>query len=229
MSNELSIVLLVPLTIGMLAYLGYVLYRIKHMLVLDVPTIGWPKSMPFYDLHTGTEALGEQCFMGHSLWTLFAAETQEPEKGRRLMVENAKKGASIRILLLDPMADDNDQFIEIARAQVDEEGGKRKIEEDIQESLHGITQMRKQLGDAPKGNIEVRVTKRLMYITINRIGDNMIVGNYLQRGLSQKSIHFCIKKAESEATRLLFESYMAEFYSIWDDEEMTRTAPKSEE
>jgi hypothetical protein len=213
-----SLVLVVLLTGLIIAYAVVVTRQVEKRLPFEVPTIGFSGQMPFLLLQEKQAPQREQCYMGHSLRTLFVDEQGDPAKGRALMIANLNAGTKVRIVLLDPNNRNSQQMREVGEAQArgDE---RREVSQDIRDSLAAIAKIREGLDDRAKRNLTVKVTRRILYVSINKFDDDMIVGHYLHKGLGSRSVHFHIRRGSDPSVAPLFDAYEKEFDSVWADKE----------
>lgn len=161
--------------------------------------------------------------MGHSLYARFIKDIEELNE--KLKDERGHCIRSLRVLLLDPSVE-TQQMCEVLEAQkdpgADESERQRAIvsaheaEGDIQATIDRLREWGNDVYGSPF-TLEVRVTKRLMYTSIMRFGDRMIVTHYHRKGLSKASPAHVFPE-----TSPLFDTYEAEFNSIWDSRTETR-------
>lgn len=169
--------------------------------------------------------------MGHSLYQRFVIDSENLNKNLQKILQSGQ--ADFKVLLLDPFME-NQQTFEVFKAQQENEKNiKGNLKQrsilpnyfngeldpsnlgDINETLEKIKSEWKPI----TGNsfFEVRLTKRLMYASIMRFEDRMIVTPYRFGGLFNKSVALVLTPRSP-----LFTAYQTEFNSIWDNYEETR-------
>lgn len=166
--------------------------------------------------------------MGHSLYGRFVKD----EEGLNELIKKhlSQSKINLRALVLDPGIE-NQQMCEVFEAQLgtpEEKGrailplyddkGKIKVQDekgnplegkgDIVESLNALEAWGREIvGNA---SLEVRTTSRLMYMSIARFGNSIIITPYRKKGLFKESVALVFKE---EAP--LYDAYREVFDDIW--------------
>ena len=172
--------------------------------------------------------------MGHSLYGRFVEDKENINSELLRHLENGE--LAIRILLLDPLIE-NQQMQEVLEAQkaeqlssskgaidlkryimpqFDKTGNPIAGTGDICATLEKIdSEWRASFG--PGSLLEVRVTTRLMYASIARFGELLIVTPYSRGGLFDRSFALLLQRESP-----LYKKYCDEFESIWNNPLETR-------
>ncbi len=168
--------------------------------------------------------------MGHSLHGRFVND--EEDLNKRLREILGSSGMDLRVLVLDTGVE-NQQMCEVYDGQCDnkqEKGrailplydhhgeiakdGSSADRGDILNSLGKLDQWLNQVG--LKSSMEVRTTTRLMYMSISRYGNTLIVTPYRRKGLFNDSISLVFRKDKSDNSPL-FNAYCESFEDTWSD------------
>lgn len=89
------------------------------------------------------------------------------------------KGCEIQILLVSPYRTARIlQFLQKTKASNFDNHAQKELEEKIFESLYQINELRKELTDEQKLKLRVRITENVMYNSLYRVDDQMIVSFY---------------------------------------------------
>ncbi|MBN1186125.1 MAG: radical SAM protein [Bacteroidales bacterium] len=162
--------------------------------------------------------------MGHSLYGRFVIDLDGINDRLKRILQNSM---DFRVLILDPDVE-NQQMCEVYDGQSSNNEDRsilplynhlgeiaadenKDIKGDILESLDKLVKWLPDVG--LNSSMEVRATTRLMYISINRFGNTLIVTPYRRKGLFNESISLIFKKENSP----LFEAYLEVFEDIWKD------------
>jgi radical SAM protein with 4Fe4S-binding SPASM domain len=170
--------------------------------------------------------------MGHSLWRRFCADQGDlnDELLNRLMTRRLR----LRVLLLDPYVETQQMYEVMHTQEMNEktEGTRRILPNyksdnkipsngkgDILETLENLETKwlhAAELGQRDECLLEVRCTRRILPVSLNRFGDRMILTPYAGGGATRSSQSLLVRGISS-----LFQTYSGEFKAIWDDAEHT--------
>lgn len=168
-------------------------------------------------------------WMGHSLYGRFVQNQEELNGKLKKLLQDVH--LAMRVLLLDPNFD-GQQACEVYEAQTDAQNqeGTRSIlpsKDEMGKIVNGragdIFDTLKELKDnwIPKESseslLEVRGTKRLLYASMVRFGDRMLLTPYRDGGLFNQSGAILFTSLSP-----LFRAYRAEFEAIWRNPDETR-------
>lgn len=182
--------------------------------------------------------------MGHSLRGLFLA-SENAESGphakeanqlyKEILSALQREEVRLRVLVLDP-AHENQQMYEVYEGQCrsSEEKTRRILplygpgrsfdgNEEEKGDIYLTLQALREIFQGHRfrrSDVEVRVTRRIMYANVNRFADRMIISPYKQEGLYLQSLSFVVENHNAP----LFKAYEKEFQDIWEDFNETRLA-----
>lgn len=162
--------------------------------------------------------------MGHSLYGRFVDD--EEGLNQKLSDLLQSSGMDLRLIILDPCVE-NQQMCEVYDGQrnIKHEEERsilplydsiRNINEkgDIHRSLDVLEQWMDNVGF--KSSMEYRATTRMMYMSLTRFGNRLIVTPYRQKGLFNDSISIIFKN-DGQNDSPLFNAYSDVFENIWND------------
>lgn len=162
--------------------------------------------------------------IGHSLYGRFVDD--EEGLNQELIRLLKSTGMDLRLIILDPCVE-NQQMCEVYDGQRNIKHEKdrsilplyksnRNIAEkgDIHSSLDVLNQWLENVG--LNSSMEFRATTRMMYMSLTRFGNSLIVTPYRQKGLFNDSISILFKN-NSQNDSPLFNAYSDVFENIWND------------
>ena len=131
-------------------------------------------------------------------------------------LEDWKRKANVRILLLDPEFPDG-RFSYANQRDAEERNPRGTIEIDVRQFVNDTARL---LGNDASRSFEVRLYSCLPSINIFRVDDELFWGPYLMRQQSRNTPTFLVKRGG-----ILFQRLVEQFENIWSDDTLSRPVP----